>query len=134
MKMNGHDFGERWQFPNCIGGAIDGKHVVMQAPPRFGSMFYNYKGSHSIVLIAVVNSSYEFIMVDIGEAGRQIDGGVFAASHLGVTLNENKLNIPTCSKINGSDKTYNYVIVGDEAFPLKPYFVKNTKGLIELNV
>lgn len=35
-------FNELWQIPNCI-GAVDGKHVVMVAPPHGGSIFYNYR-------------------------------------------------------------------------------------------
>jgi len=32
------DFERKWNFGNCI-GAIDGKHVIMQAPARSGSQF-----------------------------------------------------------------------------------------------
>ena len=52
----------------------------MQAPPRPGSYFFKYKKTHSIVLMAVVNSNYLFTIANIADAGRQRDGGVFIAS------------------------------------------------------
>ncbi|TGZ48591.1 hypothetical protein DBV15_11889, partial [Temnothorax longispinosus] len=67
------DFELICQFPHCI-GAIDGKHVEIQAPPRSGSCYYNYKGRHSINLLAVSDAKNRFIIVDIGAEGRQSDG------------------------------------------------------------
>ena len=119
-----------WNFPNCI-GAIDRKHIVMQAPANAGSSFFNYKGSHSIVLLAVCDAHYHFILVDIGEAGRHSDGGTLSHSSFGQAPDGQQLSLPEGRPLPGTTQPcLPYVIVADEAFPLKmnmlrPYPGKN---------
>ena len=52
-----HQFSTRWNCLNCI-GALDGKHIMMRAPPNSSSMFYNSKGFFYIILMALVDSNY----------------------------------------------------------------------------
>lgn len=58
-------FLERWNFPNSC-GAIDGKRVNIQFPNNSETQFFNYKIFFSIVLLAVCDYQYKFILVDIG--------------------------------------------------------------------
>ncbi len=74
--MEGLSFENQWQFPNCI-GALDGKHICITAPPKSGSLFYNYKGSFSINLLALVDANYKFTAIQVGDFGKNSDGDVY---------------------------------------------------------
>ena len=122
-KKIANDFEQKWNFPNAI-GALDGKHIVMFAPAGSGSAFFNYKKSHSIVLLAVCGANYKFTLVDIGDSGRQSDGSVYANSNLGHAIENNSLNFPRDSRV--SSRILPYVFLADDAFelkrhPMKPY-------------
>lgn len=122
-------FRRRWNFPNCL-GAIDGKHVVIQAPRKSGSMFWNYKGSHSIVLLAIVDAEYCFRMVDVGGYGRNSDGGTLSNSAFGEALRDGKLDLPEDQLIPGAEGRGEmpHVFVGDEAFPLRRNLLRPFPG------
>lgn len=110
-------FRTKWNYPNCI-GAIDGKHVVFEKPPKSGSLFYNYKKEFSVVLLALVDADYRFITVDVGAYGRNSDGGIFRSSTLGKKIIAKNLNIPEDKALPQTNTILPHVIVGDEAFPL----------------
>lgn len=116
------EFGRRWNFPNCC-GAMDGKHIMIKAPANAGSLFYNYKGRHSIVLMAIVDANYCFVLVDIGAYGRSGDGGVSANCAFGKGFQSGALKLPEPQALpNVGDMPH--VLVADEAFPLRSYIMR----------
>ncbi|XP_066586348.1 uncharacterized protein [Prorops nasuta] len=127
------EFNTKWNFPHCI-GAIDGKHVVIQAPPHSGSAYYNYKGTHSINLLAVSDANYCFTFVEIGAEGRQSDGGVFGNSKFGQRFEENNMHLPQSSEIESNGPPLPYVLVADEAFALKQYMMRPYPRSSSLNL
>ncbi|KAK3916693.1 Protein ALP1-like [Frankliniella fusca] len=122
-RQKAAEFECMWQFPNCV-GALDGKHCVFQKFPTRGSEFYNYKGSHSVVLLALCDAKYKFIIVDIGARGREHDGGVFSSSDFGKLFISHRLQFPHFTYRESIDDTLPYVIVGDGAFPLHQHLMK----------
>ncbi|GIY10266.1 nuclease harbi1-like protein [Caerostris darwini] len=101
----------KWQFPNCI-GAIDGKHVLIQAPPNTGSRYHNYKRGFSIILLAFVDADYKFVRHSV----------------IGQAIECNQLNIPNSAALPSTKTVMPFVFVGDEAFPLKNYLMRSFPG------
>ena len=103
---------------------------MIQAPANAGSTYFNYKGTHSIVLLAVCDAHYRFTLVDVGDCGRHSDGGVLSNSSFGKALEDKSLALPDSHQLPGMADKLPYVFIGDEAFPLKvnmlrPYPGKN---------
>jgi len=113
-KAVAHDIHERWNFPNCM-GAMDGKHFVLECPLKSGCMFYNYKQTFSIVLLAVVDAQLRFIFIDVGTNGRASDRGIWNKSDIRKYVENNAL--PE-APLPSSDIMFPFVIVGDEGFTL----------------
>lgn len=122
------EFEERWNFPHAI-GAMDGKHVMLQAPWNSGTDYYNYKNFFSVVLFALVDADYNFMYVDVGCQGRISDGGVFKNTTLYRKLENNSLNIPSpCALQTPYLIDVPYVILADKAFAMNNYTIKPFEG------
>jgi hypothetical protein len=101
---------------------MDGKHCHIKYPSKTGSLFYNYKQYHSLVLLSIADADYTFICIDVGAYGRESDSSVFRNSAFGEALLNDvsdinvpggKLAFPDC------DTATPPVIVANEAFPLR---------------
>ena len=125
-------FRYRWHFPNCV-GAVDGINISVTSRPESGSLFYNYKGFYSTNLLALVDSNYRFIYVDVGEYGSNTAGNVFKFSRFGSKFMEYKLDVPGLKRLPNfqQEGPLPHIIVGDEAFPLLHNVIRPYPGKAE---
>ncbi|KAJ4440655.1 hypothetical protein ANN_08802 [Periplaneta americana] len=121
-KQLAQNYQARWQFPFCL-GAMDGKHVAFRCLREDGSLYHNYKGTDSIVLLALTDADYKFTYIDIGCNGRISDGGVYRRSTLSQIVENAKENFPQNATI-GNNRNLPYAIVADDAFPLQEHITK----------
>lgn len=97
-------------------------------------MYYNYKGTHSIVLLAICDAKYNFTAVDIGAPGRCSDGGVFRQCNLGKQIISNEIDFPDDAPIDSDNGFIPYYIVADEAFMLLPNVMRPYPGRSKANL
>ncbi|KAB0804582.1 hypothetical protein PPYR_01552 [Photinus pyralis] len=74
--------------------------------------------------MAIVGPDYRFISVDIGGFGKNSDGGIFEASNMGRRFETNQMGVPEPKNLPGQNELSPHVLIGDEAFALKPYLLR----------
>lgn len=121
-NQKAEEFMKRWDFPNCV-AAIDGKHVRIVAPSKSGSMYFNFKGFFSIVLLAMIDANCKFVVIDVGSYGKEGDAGIFNKSKMGLLV-KNETIFPPPKFLSHSNILLPHVIVGDEAFRLSEHIMK----------
>ncbi|XP_050535066.1 uncharacterized protein LOC126902086 [Daktulosphaira vitifoliae] len=125
-ELIAEEFEKRANFPHCL-GAVDGEHIRIINP--LGSMYHNYKGYSSVVLMAVADDNYRFIYVDIGSYGKDCDSSVFKRSSLWTSVINGNLEIPTETNVTGIENhMLQYYFLGDEAFALHKHLLRPFGG------
>ena len=104
--------------------------LLSRHPQNRGQFFFNYKGTFSLVLLAVVDHDYNFTMVDVGSYGRNSDSGIFLKSAFGKRLYRGTMNIPPAEPLTDMPELGDmpYCLVGDEAFPLTTFMLRPFPG------
>nr|XP_027206502.1 protein ALP1-like [Penaeus vannamei] len=127
MAESGTQVFHSLEFPNCI-GAIDGKRVLIAKPAKSGSEYYDYKGQNSMIMLAMVDADYRFIFIHAGSLGRASDAGVWDKRPLREAMDTGFFNVPRPAPLPFTNIRCPYMIVGDDAFPLKLYLMKPYPG------
>ena len=75
-----------------------------------------------------MDANYRFIAADIGSYGRQSDGYTLENSILAQKLEKNKLDYPEDADLPHTSTKIPFVVVGDEAFPLRKNLMRRYPG------
>lgn len=94
--------------------------MVMASPTNTGSVFYNYKETHSIILMASRTPNKKLLYVDVGRNGQYSDGGVFSRCTFAEAMDNNKLGLPPLHPLPRRETPVLYTLVADDAFSLRP--------------
>ena len=114
------EFGTKWGFPQCF-GAVDGSHIPIKAPADFHADYYR-KGWYSIIMQAIVDSSYKFFDVNVGWPVKVPDARVFSNSAIYNKVQSRNLMDDNIKEINGVRVPL--FLVADAAYPLFPWVMK----------
>lgn len=109
-------------------GALDGKHIRICSPTHSGSLFFNYKSYNFIILLALVDSKYRFVYVDIGSYGKECDSTIFYNTKLYELLLQNRLPVPVPKPLPGLKNSVPYVFIADEDLPLLNNLIRPYPG------
>ncbi|KAH9361143.1 hypothetical protein HPB48_003005 [Haemaphysalis longicornis] len=120
MTDHMREFAAVCDFPNAV-GAMDGCHFPVSPPKEHASDYINYKGWHSMILLALVDHRYRFRFVNVGSPGRCHDAYVYQRSQLATAV-EGPLFRAPLAVISGT--AVPPLILCDQAFPLTPNLVK----------
>ena len=121
MKMKAAEFEAKFGMVQAF-GAIDGTHIPIMAPSANLKHYYNYKSFHSLNVQAVCGYHGLFLDVVCRWLGSVHDAKVFANS--GINGNWNSQLPKTYQCILPDMTPFPNYIIGDPAYPLTPFCVK----------
>ena len=116
-------FQDKWNFPHVC-GAIDGKHVAIRKQKQSGSIYYNYKGFFSIVILVLCDANYKAIWAHVGSPGSESDCGIYNDSPMFQGIQDETIKLPPPEPLPNDTEDTPYFFIGDDAFTLRQHMLK----------
>ena len=104
--------------------------MAIRCPKNGGSLYFNCKGFHSIIFLALVDAKYKFLWVDVGTNGSSSDAQIFNDCDFSLR-HYCTLDVPDAEPLPGDDRDMPYFLIGDDTFSLRTWLMKpfSARGL-----
>ena len=86
----------------------------MRNTRKTGTLYHNYKGFFSLVLLAICDARYCFTLFDVGQYGSSNNCGVLNNSEMGHRFQNGQLNLSDSEYLEGCNfDPLPYFLIGD---------------------
>ena len=103
-------------------------NIKCHCPANSGSIYFNFHGWYSIVLVAVCSARYSHRMMSIGSIRSASDGSISERSMMNNAICNNMLCLPKDCFLPNTNIKCPYLITADDAFPLGHHLMKPYGG------
>ena len=122
------DISDFWNMSHVV-GAIDEKHIRIQCTKKTGTLYQNYKGFFSLVLLVIYDARYCFTYFDVGQYGSNIDCGVLNNSAMGRRFQNGQMNLSDPEYLEGCNfDPLPYFLTGDKISPFRTWLMRPIPG------
>ncbi|XP_041369942.1 uncharacterized protein LOC121383910 [Gigantopelta aegis] len=92
--------------------------IIDEYMDKTGSMYNNYKGFYSVVLMALVDADYKFIWADVSGTGSASDAQIYNDSELKECAKDGTIGFPDPDPLPNEYNDVPYFFISDDAFAL----------------
>ena len=103
------------ECPNAV-VSLDGYFAMKKPNKAHSHVFFKYKGYFFLVLLALVDAEYKFLLVNVGASGSSSDAQIFNHSKLRQKIENETLRLPPPEPLGPGGPNLHYFLLGDNTF------------------
>ena len=112
-------FRSRWNVSHAL-GPLDRKLFALKKPKKSGSEILQLQGLLFPGQLALVNTDYRFLWVDVGSSGSSSDAQIINCSKLKKNTENGTWGLPASEPLGEGGPDLHYFLLGDNSFALMP--------------